>query len=151
MQQALDEMLSKFNGVAIVVAHRLTTICNCDKIVVMGDNGTKVEEGTHEELLRVPKQVDKEGNAVVGPGLYHTLWDTQQVTGEGSDKAEALREKMEEQQAEMQVQQQRVEEQQQEIEALRRELNTLTQTQQLKPKPKDLEEENSAATVINIK
>ena len=134
-----------------MVAHRLTTICNCDKIVVMGDNGTKVEEGTHEELLRVPKQVDKEGNAVVGPGLYHTLWDTQQVTGEGSDKAEALREKMEEQQAEMQVQQQRVEEQQQEIEALRRELNTLTQTQQLKPKPKDLEEENSAATVINIK
>ena len=51
VQQALDEMLSKFNGVAIVVAYRLTTICNCDKIVVMGDDGTKVEE----DLLRVPK------------------------------------------------------------------------------------------------
>lgn len=48
VQQALDKMLAKFNGVAIVVAHRLTTICNCDNIVVMGDDGTKVEEGTHD-------------------------------------------------------------------------------------------------------
>ena len=47
-------MLAKFNGVAIVVAHRLTTICNCDKIVVM-DDGRAVEQGTHDQLLRVDK------------------------------------------------------------------------------------------------
>lgn len=81
VQIALDDMLSKFQGVAIVVAHRLTTICNCDKIIVMGDDGTKVEEGTHSELLKVPKQTDEKGRPVVGPGLYHTLWDTQQVEG----------------------------------------------------------------------
>jgi len=57
VQQALDDMLSKFRGVAIVVAHRLTTICNCDKIVVMGDDGTKVEEGTHEDLLKSPREL----------------------------------------------------------------------------------------------
>jgi len=81
VQIALDDMLEKFQGVAIVVAHRLTTICNCDKIVVMGDDGTKVEEGTHEELLRVPKQIDSEGKPIAGAGLYHTLWDTQQIGG----------------------------------------------------------------------
>lgn len=86
VQAALDEMLTKFQGVAIVVAHRLTTICNCDKIIVMGDDGTKVEEGTHEELMKAPKQVDSKGEPVAGKGLYHTLWDTQQM--EGTDTGE---------------------------------------------------------------
>ena len=109
--------------------HRLTTICNCDKNVVMGDDGTKVEEGTHEELLQVPKQVDEEGEPVVGPGLYHTLWDTQQVGSEGSgksdDETEKLEEQMQEQQTKIEMQQQKMDEQQQQIEALSRELNWL--------------------------
>jgi len=85
VQQVMDEMLGKFNGVTIVVAHRLTTICNCDKIIVMGDDGTKVEEGTRHELLQVPKQEDANGKPIAGPGLYHTLWDTQQVESTGSE------------------------------------------------------------------
>ena len=80
VQKSLDALVRGHKGVALVVAHRLTTVCNCDKIVVIGNDGTKVEEGTHEQLLRVPKRVDKDGKPVVGPGLYHTLWDTQQLS-----------------------------------------------------------------------
>ena len=143
-------MLSKFNGVAIVVAHRLTTICNCDKIVVMGDDGTKVEEGTHEELLRVPKQVDEEGNPVVGPGLYHTLWDTQQVDSAGSDNTTALCEKMKKQQAQMETQQKRIEEQVQEIQALKQQLNLLTASKKSAKESKESRQETSCA-ITDIK
>ncbi len=44
-----------------MIAHRLTTVKNCDKIFVM-KNGFIIEEGRHSELLA--KQ-----------GLYHNLWN----------------------------------------------------------------------------
>ena len=77
VQGALDNLLKEMNGVAIVIAHRLTTIKNCDKIIVM-DKGTKVEEGSHEELLQVPVTKEKIGDEDrTVKGLYHDLWDTQ--------------------------------------------------------------------------
>ncbi|MBN2604302.1 MAG: ABC transporter ATP-binding protein [Bacilli bacterium] len=48
IQTALDAV--KRGRTMIVIAHRLSTIKNADKIVVL-ENGIKVEEGTHQQLL----------------------------------------------------------------------------------------------------
>ena len=47
----------------IVIAHRLSTVKNADKIVVI-DKGQVVEAGTHEELFN-------------SDGMYHRLWKEQ--------------------------------------------------------------------------
>lgn len=49
----LENLQQFFNGkTAIVVAHRLSTVKNADKIVVL-ENGEIVEEGTHAELTLI--------------------------------------------------------------------------------------------------
>ncbi|MDR2684154.1 MAG: peptidase domain-containing ABC transporter [Prevotellaceae bacterium] len=50
-ERVIMENLSKFfeNKTAVIVAHRLSTVKNADKIIAL-DNGKIVEEGTHEEL-----------------------------------------------------------------------------------------------------
>ena len=63
MIQYATETITK-NRTSIVIAHRLATIKQADKIIVM-DKGLLVEEGTHSELLK------KEN------GYYKNLYDKQ--------------------------------------------------------------------------
>ena len=51
VQKALDNLMK--NRTVFVIAHRLSTVVNADKIVVLNE-GQIVEEGTHEQLLAIP-------------------------------------------------------------------------------------------------
>ena len=51
VQQALEEAMQ--GRTSIVIAHRLSTVKKCDKIVVLM-NGQVVEQGTYEELSENP-------------------------------------------------------------------------------------------------
>jgi len=60
IQDALDTLLA--NRTSIVIAHRLTTIKNSDRIIVL-DHGELVEEGNHKSLMS-------------NGGLYSELYET---------------------------------------------------------------------------
>lgn len=60
-----DMIYNKFKQkTMLIVAHRLATVKNCDKIIVM-DKGNIIEQGSHDELL------EKKGQ-------YYKLWEMQQ-------------------------------------------------------------------------
>ena len=63
IQVAMDEVVK--NRTSFVIAHRLKTIINADKIVVLKD-GTVLEEGSHKELLN-------------RKGFYYKLYTDQMV------------------------------------------------------------------------
>jgi ATP-binding cassette subfamily B protein len=62
IQEALDKLMT--GKTVIAIAHRLSTIKKMDRIIVI-DQGTIAEEGTHDELLLKPE------------GAYHHLWQLQ--------------------------------------------------------------------------
>lgn len=61
IQSSLENLMK--NRTSIVIAHRLSTIAKLDRIIVL-DNGTIIEDGTHTELL-------------AKKGTYSKLWNHQ--------------------------------------------------------------------------
>ena len=51
-QKIVSESLDKLNATRIVIAHRLSTVMNCDRIIVL-DKGKIIEEGSYEELMHL--------------------------------------------------------------------------------------------------
>ena len=64
VQQAINTLIA--GRTVIVIAHRLKTIRNADRIIVL-EEGRIAEQGTHDELLS-------------RPGLYAKLWNIQEQT-----------------------------------------------------------------------
>ncbi|CAF3441818.1 unnamed protein product [Rotaria sp. Silwood1] len=67
-EQAILKSLRKLtkNRTSIVIAHRLSTVTDCDNIIIL-DQGKVIEQGTHDELLAKQN------------GHYASIWNSQRV------------------------------------------------------------------------
>ena len=50
IQQEIEMLKSQYGTTIISIAHRLTTLKNCDRILVM-DKGNIVQEGKYDQLI----------------------------------------------------------------------------------------------------
>jgi ATP-binding cassette subfamily B protein len=76
IQAALEEVSQ--NRTALVIAHRLSTVVNADRIIVLQD-GEIAEQGTHGELI-------------AHGGLYAAMWDRQREADEMAERLRRTRE-----------------------------------------------------------
>jgi len=89
VQEALDKMTDgRATGCTIIIAHRLSTLRTCDRIVVM-DKGCIQESGPHAELMKI--EVDKDASGTMRRGWYRDLYETQHGKGESKEEIENLK------------------------------------------------------------
>lgn len=81
-ERIVQEAINRIKGVTVItIAHRLSTVRDADKIIVMG-KGVQKEEGSHDELLK--KYPD---------GLYAKLVANEQRLESKTDKSQLVAEK----------------------------------------------------------
>merc|ERR1711977_452956 len=94
VKEALDDMIaSNSSGCTIIIAHRLTTVKSCDRIIVM-DKGSIKEQGSHEELMEIPIEKGPDGEML--KGWYRDLWETQHGKEDKSERVASLEKENEE-------------------------------------------------------
>ncbi len=71
IQDALEKLMA--GRTTFIIAHRLSTVHNADKIIVL-DKGKVVESGTHKELM-------------ANEGLYHHLYTMRLIATESPSEA----------------------------------------------------------------
>ena len=71
IQDALEKLMA--GRITFIIAHRLSTVHNADKIIVL-DKGKVVESGTHKELM-------------ANEGLYHHLYTMRLIEAESPSEA----------------------------------------------------------------
>merc|ERR1740138_1695157 len=89
VQEALDKMIDEHaNGCTIIIAHRLSTLRTCNRIICM-NKGSSKESGSHDELMNVEIEKDAKGNMI--KGWYRDLYETQHGKNDNQNNAEMLR------------------------------------------------------------
>jgi len=87
VQEAIDKITDEDrSGCTLMVAHRLSTLRSCDRIVVL-DRGHVKETGSHAELMTIPVKKNDDGSML--SGWYRDLYETQH--GKVDDKEALLR------------------------------------------------------------
>lgn len=86
VQKAIDDVAA--DSTTLMIAHRLSTVRNCHKIIAL-KHGVIQEQGTHEELLALPN------------GYYKQLWEKQAESTEADRKEKEEMTKLLEEQAEV--------------------------------------------------
>jgi ABC-type multidrug transport system ATPase subunit len=94
VQEALDKMVEEQkNGCTLIIAHRLSTLRSCDRIIVMYKGSIK-ECGSHAQLMDIP--VTKNANGDMITGWYRDLYETQHgKSGDSAAEVEAVKAELE--------------------------------------------------------
>merc|ERR1740138_1163261 len=86
VQAALDKMIDEHaNGCTLIIAHRLSTLRTCDRIICM-DKGSIKESGSHNDLMNIEVKKDDSGNMLTG--WYRDLYETQHGKAEKHEEVE---------------------------------------------------------------
>eukprot|EP01052_Picozoa_sp_SAG31_P012904 SAG31_NODE_764_length_12262_cov_26.578887_10_plen_304_part_00 len=94
VQEALDALIATDDTTIVLVAHRLSTVKDADKICVLGD-GKILEQGTHNSLLRdaegpysqlVHRQLTKQANEINADAVAEESTTSGLRKGKGKSK-----------------------------------------------------------------